>query len=58
MTAITKNLVGLSEHQTRKLAKLDKGFDVSLVLSLGNFGGAKGIPVMINNNDFSAITRR
>jgi hypothetical protein len=33
------------------LAKLDKGFDVSLVLSLGNFGGAKGIPVMINNND-------
>jgi hypothetical protein len=51
MTAITKNLVGLSEHQTRILAKLYKGFDVSLVLSLGNFGSSKGIPVMINNND-------
>jgi hypothetical protein len=44
---ITKNRFGLSEHQTRKLAKLDKGFDMSLVLSLSNFGGAKGIPVMI-----------
>jgi hypothetical protein len=51
MTVITKNLVGLSEHQTKKLAKLHKGFDVSLASSLGNFGGAKGIPVMINNND-------